>query len=180
LLSIIGRHKGDVFEVSEVIDVTFDEHLDSALFTYTPDPGEIVRPADRIVERLTLPAAVARVPFTVLVPTCVPDPEHAQLEVCYHPPSLKSVREYLMLSYRGDSFGSLWLYESRTVDPDLEKLEWEKVDRPGLQMRVSDPGADGSRIVALEKQGTHVTVWSDLDRELLIDLAASLVPALAQ
>ncbi len=31
--------------------------------------------------------------------------------------------------------------------------------------------------MALKQQGTHVTIHSDLDRERLIALAASLVPA---
>ena len=69
----------------EVLEVTFDEPLESHLFTYEPAPGEQVGPKIPVVERLTLTAAVARMPFTVLVPTRVPDPEHSQFEVMHHP-----------------------------------------------------------------------------------------------
>ena len=35
------------------------------------------------------------------------------------------------------------------------------------------------RLVRLEHLGTHVDIWSDLDRERLLDVAASLAPAAA-
>jgi outer membrane lipoprotein-sorting protein len=92
LLYVAGRYSGEVFEISEVLQVAFDEPLDDGLFTYTPRRGEQVRPADPIVEHLTLQAAVARIPFTVLVPVRLPDSEHGDVEVMYHPPRLRSPR----------------------------------------------------------------------------------------
>lgn len=181
LLSIIARSAGEVFERCEVTQVAFDEPLDSSLFSYTPAAGEQVRPADPITEHLTLEAALVRMPFAVLVPARVPDPDQSQLEVMYHPPRLRSPRGYLCLTYGGSAaYENLWMNECGTADPDeLNGYEWERVEREGKPMCISDPGAEGMRVVLVEQGGTHVTIWSDLDRERLLDLAASLVPARA-
>ncbi len=117
LLYVAGLYSGEVFEVSEVLQVAFDESLGDSLFTYTLRPGEQVRPADPIVERMTLQAAVARMPFTVLVPVRLPDSEHGDFEVMYHPPRLRSPRAYLTLMYRGGQ--SLWMNECDSHDPEL-------------------------------------------------------------
>jgi hypothetical protein len=75
---------------------------------------------------------------------------------------------------------NLWLYEAATVDPELEEFEWEHVARHGRELRLSDPDVEGGRRgVAFEQAGTQVTIWSDIAREPLLDLAASLVPATA-
>lgn len=177
LLSILARYGGQVFETSQVMEVVFDEPLDDALFTYKPAFGEQVRPADAITEQLTLEAAVARMPFVVLVPTRLPDPEHSTVMVMYHPPRWRSSRAYLSLMYMGsEECGSLWINQSDTPDPEADELDWEYVERNGRSMRLSDPGAEGMRAVALEQEGTHVTVWSELGRERILDLAGSLVP----
>jgi hypothetical protein len=176
LLYIAGRYKDEIFEVNEVVQVAFDEPIDDTLFSYTPAIGEEVRPADPIVEHLTLEAAVARMPFTVLIPTRVPDPEHNHFEVLYYPPRSRSRRRGLSLMYRGGQ--SLWIHESDSAEPDLANMEWEQIERDGKRMSISDPGGDaGTRILAMEQQGTHVMIVSDLDRERLIDVAASLVAA---
>jgi outer membrane lipoprotein-sorting protein len=172
LLSVTGRFRGEVFETNEVRDVAFDEPLDAALFTYDPRPGEQVRPADPIVEHITLAAAVARMPFTVLVPNPVPE---GRSEVMFHPARVNDSRSYLCLMYWGEN--RLWLNQSDTSD-SLDEYEWEAVERGGRRMEISDPGPDkGQRIVRLEHLGTHVDIYSDLDRELLLNLAASLAPA---
>ena len=100
-------------------------------------------------------------------------------EVMYHPPRIPSTRPYLALMYRWDGREqSLWLQEAGTVDAELEKLEWETISRNGRELRLSDPDVEGGRRgVALEQAGTHVTIWSDIAREPLLDLASSLVPA---
>ena len=177
LLAIIARHGGETFEINEVTRVEFDEPLDRNLFTYTPALGEQVRPADPIVEHLTLEAAVEQMPFTVLVPARLPDSEHSQVEVTYHPPRLRSRGAFLNLGYHGSEvYKRLSIYESAVADPETDRFEWERVEHAGKQLLISDPGTEGDRIVAFEQQGTHVTIWSDLEREPLFDLAVSLVP----
>jgi hypothetical protein len=178
LLSIHARFGGQVFEVSEATEVIFDEPLESDLFTYTPVVGEQVRPAETIVEHMTLEAAIRRMPFVVLVPARLPDAEHSQVDVMYHPSRRRSPWAHLSLMYRGsEQYGSLWIYESDTPDPDSSQLEWERFEQEGKPMWISDPGNEGMRVLAFEQQGTHVKIWSDLDRGQLLDLAMSLVPA---
>ena len=177
LLAIISRFAGQAFEKKEVTDIAFDEELDSALFTYIPQLGDQIRPPVPVAEHLTLDAAAKRMPFTILVPTRVPDPDHTQLDVTYHPARLKSPLAKLHLSYR--NFGSrrwLWIYQSAAADPELDAYEWDRVERGEQEMRISDPGV-GMRLVALERHGTHVVIRSDLERDTLLDLAASLTPA---
>src|SRR5262249_33363561 len=137
---------------------------------------EQVSPAPPIVERLTLAAAIAKMPFKVLVPTRWPDLEHCDCQVMYHPPRTRSPRAHLALMYRGGF--SLWINEGATPGPDIADMEWEELVRDGRHMTLSDPGGtDGKRMLALEHQGTHVTMWSDLERDQLIDVAASLAVA---
>jgi len=178
VLSIHARCAGAVFESGEVTDVVFDEPIDDKVFSYTPAYGEQVRPAAPIVEHINLEAAVKRMPFTVLIPNQVPNAEHAHCEVMYHPPRVPSSRPFLSLMYRwGLSEQSLWLHEAETIDPELEKYEWEDVARNGRELRLSDPDIEGGRrAIALMHDGTYVTIWSDIAREPLLDLAASLAP----
>ena len=177
VLYVAGKVGGRVFEADEVTEVAFDEPLDPGLFRYDPRPGEQVRPAEAVVERLTLAASVARMPFTVLVPARVPGADHADFEVMYHPPRVGGGRPHLSLLYRGE--GHLSVNQSDTPE-GLDELEWEPVEVGGRRMEISDPGPGaGMRLVRLEHLGTHVDIWSDLDRERLLDVAASLAPAAA-
>jgi hypothetical protein len=177
LLSISARFKGETFESSTVSDVAFGESLDPFLFQYTPELGEQVRPPDPRVVHLTLEAAIDQMPFTVLIPTKLPDPDHRRMEIMYDAPSLKSPRPDLTIMYWCfDADTHLWLHESNSPDPELQQYEWESVVCNGKGIRISDPGHDGKRIVSLEQIGTHVTIWSDLKRDQLLDLAASLAP----
>src|SRR5205814_1544826 len=102
--------QGEVFEMSEVVQVEFDARLDDGLFTYLPQVGEQVRPADPIIERLTLSAAIARVPFVVLVPTRALDSSREAFEVMYHPSGLRSPRSHLTLMHRGAE--TFWIDQS--------------------------------------------------------------------
>lgn len=166
-----------MFETHEVLDVAFNEELDSSLFIYTPALGEQVNPAVPFVEHLSLESAVARMPFAVLVPTTVPDQDHTQLEVMYHPARLRLARSHLTLMYRNhESDASLWIDESHTPEPELEKFEWERLEAGSQEMLISDPGA-GVRVIVTTLHGTHITIWSDIERDRLVELAKSLAPA---
>ena len=148
-----------------------------AWISRTGTRGEQVTPAVPISEQLSLEAAVQRVSFSVLVPTQVPDPEHAPLMVMYHRPRGPSGVPSLRLSYSNfESRRHISLTECAVPDPDDAEYDWDTVQIAGRTLRVSDPGGEGKRIVALEQEGTHVRIWSDLDRGPLLDLASSLVP----
>lgn len=182
LLNILSRNDGQEFEVCEVLEVSFDEPLEPSLFTYNPVPGEQVGPKTPSVELLTLAGAVWRMPFTVLVPTRVPDAEHSHFDVMYHPPRRQRGWGHLALMYRGsEAYGALFVHERNHPHPGLDGLEWERIVVEGAvqnDLRISDPGTlDGMRIVAFEQQGTHVVIRSDLDRTQLINLARSFTAA---
>jgi hypothetical protein len=177
LLFTAAKFRGELLETNEVTDVAFDEPLADDLFTYEARPGEQVRPADPIVEHLTLAAAVARMPFTVLVPGGVPEDHWVRVEVMFHPPRVNSPRPHLTLMYFGEA--SLFVDQSDTRAP-RDEYEWESVERDGRRMEISDPGTGaGQRLVRLEHMGTHVEIRSELDRDRLLELAASLRPAAA-
>jgi hypothetical protein len=176
LLYIAGRCRNDLFETHAVSDVTFDEPFDDSFFIYTPSLSEQARPANPIIEHLTLEAAIARMPFTVLIPSWLPDSLRTNFEVTYHPPRSQPGRADLTIRYRGDKI--LLLNECDLPDPDLADMEWEQIERDGQRMAISDPGEHGGmRLLALERKGTHVAIASGLDREQLIRLGASLVAA---
>jgi len=177
-LAIISKHAGEPFDVNEVLDVAFDQVIEDELFTYTPEIGEQVRPAVPITMHLTLESAVARMPFVVLVPTRLPDADHIHLEIIHCPSRRGSDREVLILTDRGESPNSLSFHESAVAGPGHESYVWEEVEQKGQKLLISDPGAGvGMRIVAMQQDGTHVDIWSDLERERLIDVAMSLRPA---
>jgi hypothetical protein len=182
LLNIVARREGQVFEVHEVIEIAYDEPLDPSLFVYEPKPGEQVAPASPVVERMSVTAAIARVPFTVLSPTRVPDPDHTHVEVMYHPPRRQGGWSHLAFMYRGSHlFRHLWVKQSAPPGLAFDDLEWEPVASDGIAqcgLRISDPGdGDGVRIVAFEQNGTCVSITSDLDRSTLIDFARSFTAA---
>jgi hypothetical protein len=181
IFTIIARRGGDVFVTMEVIRAVFDQPLDESLFLFAPHGGEQIRPVDTIREPITLEAAIQRMPFTVLVPARVPDPEHSDVEVMYFPPRMKAPHAHLDFVYRGsDLYDRLWIKQSARFDPESDKFEWETLRYGDRDLNISDPGEGGTRIVSLEQHGTHVTIWSDLDREKLLDLSSSLIPASSQ
>ena len=174
LLFVAGKWNGQVFDSSEVHQIALDETLDDGLFVYAPRPGEQVRPPDPIVEPLSLEAAVARMPFTVLVPSPSPFGQNVRMDIAYHPPRLQSPRPYLTLMYLGES--RLWITQSDSADPDEATMEWEAFERDGKRMAISDAD-QGMRVLTLRQDGTYATLWSDLQRERLIEIGASLVDA---
>jgi hypothetical protein len=122
-------------------------------------------------------------PFTVLVPTRLPDADHAHFEVMYHPPRRHGPWPHLALMYSvGEARQRLWVRQAARPDPGCERLEWESLEAPAAtqtNLRISDAGPDPGymRIVAFEQLGTHVVITSNLDRVQLIELARSFVPA---
>jgi hypothetical protein len=178
LLAILARSGGQVFESLAATEAAFDEPLDDALFRYTPKLGEQVRSGLPFVERLSLQAAINLMPFTVLVPTRLRDPEHTTTWFHYHQAQPRSPWEHLSLMFLGgEPHYLLHIEEAVSPDPELEQYEWECVERNGRPLRISDPGAGDQRLVAFEQHGTHVKITSDMDREALLDFASTLVPA---
>jgi hypothetical protein len=185
LLNIVALLHDRPFKRFEVIEAVFDETLDPTLFQYEPEPGDQVEPRVPISERLSFEAALASMPFTVLVPTLAP--EHSELEAVYHPPRRNGGWSYLSLIYRGSRpHCRLWVNQGPPPGPGWEdEFEWERVGDPGnLQkdLRISDPGEipEATRILEFEQEGTYVSIRSDMERARLIALAKSFVATRAQ
>jgi hypothetical protein len=178
LLALFAKYKGSIFWSSEITEVHFDEAIADELFKYTPQGYEQIRTPVPVVERLSLASAIKQMPFTVFVPSRTPGFEQARLEYMYHPARPKSPRPYLSLLFHGGSRKFLSISEGATEDPYLQEFEWEQLCQGGQEFRISDPGPGrGYRLVALKKQETYVNICSDLERELVIEVATSLVAA---
>jgi hypothetical protein len=178
LLAVISKYQGRVLSSSEVIDVHFDEALPDDLFVYTPHVGEQIRSPEPAIEHLTLASAIEKMPFTVFIPSRTQGLEQVRVAYIYHPSTSKWPWAHLALSYFGGRDNFLMIFESATEDPTQDKYAWEHLIQNGQELRISDPGEGrGYRIVALDKQGTFLEMWSNREREVVLELATSLVPA---
>ena len=93
-------------------------------------------------------------------------------------PARPKSQESLWISYmHADEFDRLSLHETATISSDHDEYEWERVEKDGRQLMISDAGPTAGRKIYLTQKGTHVEIDSDLDRDRLIDLALSLRPA---
>jgi hypothetical protein len=180
LLGIFARHRGHLLESAVVTSIVFDEPIDEELFIYEPAIGEQVASAPPISEFLSMQAAIARVPFAVLLPDPITDAEHTQLQFDYHPPrgpGLTGRQSLTIHFFNFESRVSLWLTESDSADPDDSKYEWVEYEAKGQKVHVSDPGQQGLRLASVVKDGTHVGICTSLRTSEILDLAATLTRA---
>jgi hypothetical protein len=177
LLGLLSRFAGEVFAIHEVQSISFDENLESTIFTYTPELGEQVRPTTPPVESMTLKEAAGRLPFAILIPTRGIDFDRAQRHTMYHS-STKGRPVFRIVYQVWASPDWTWIHESAFPDPSFNHFEWERLELNGKTVWVSDPGqAGGKCLLYLNQQGTYVTIHTNLQREQAIDLALSLEPA---
>ncbi len=182
LLNIIGRYQGGLLGQHEVIEVAFDEPLNHNLFTYEHAPGDRVQPKPPLYEELSREVAISRMPFQVLFPTSIDEPDYRLSSIEYHRPRWAGGWSNLSLSYVSmDGILSVSVWESAEPDAELDDYEWERLPYEGItqkDMGISDSGkAEDQRIVAFEQSGTYVTVYSDLDYAKLIEIALSFKAA---
>nr|MBA3483473.1 hypothetical protein [Pirellulales bacterium] len=160
-----------------VLEVTYDEDLNPSLFTYEPDPGEVVQAAIPVSEHLTWEAAAERAPFRLLKPAFIPESQGGVDEVLYHPARPRSPDEHVTIFYRGDrSSGSLWITQRAKRDTrSHEEFAWDELNVDGRLFEVSDPGTeDGLRLLTFEQDGTDVNITSDLPTQELVRIAVSM------
>jgi hypothetical protein len=183
LLNIIGRYRGELLGQHEVTEVAFDEPLDHKLFTYQPAPGDQVQPEAPLFEELrSREEAISRMPFQVLFPTLMHEPEYRFSNITYHRPRRTGDQSTLSLSYDSTAgFLSVSVYESAEPDGEPDDLEWERLASESTtqkDLRISDSGeAEDQRIVEFEQNGTYVTIISNLDRTKLLEIALSFEAA---
>jgi hypothetical protein len=183
LLNIIGRYRGELLGQHEVTEVAFDEPLDHSLFTYQPAPGDQVQPEAPLFEELrSREEAISRVPFQILFPTLMHEPEYRFSKITYHRPRRTGDQSNLSLSYYSmDGNFSVYVCENAEPDAEPDDYEWERLTHEGItqtELRISDSGeAEDERVVAFEQNGTHVTIISNLDRTKLLEIALSFKAA---
>lgn len=172
LLSIQAKLHGRTFETFEAVQVTFNGEIDDGVFDVQPLPGMPTRNAAPVVQRMTLDAAIAKVPFTVLLPKLAP--EFGTAEVHYEPPRGKR-SEGLGVFYLGESTKSLWFHLRSEFDAETQgRLEWEEIEFSGRRFQLSAPEVEGAlSVLVFEQAGTWVDVVSDLPRDELLRVAAS-------
>lgn len=178
LLRLESRIEGAPYSVAEILEVAFDEEFPTDTFVFRSPDGRPARPVGEAFpmhEPLQLHEAASRAPFTVFVPTLVP--EGAELTASYiaardDPPG---VAASLHLSYAHHSH-NLSIMETLIADGDWGDIGWEERESAGRRYLVREE--HGSRNLLVDIEGTRVFMTgSGLDLAALIDVAASLVPA---
>jgi DNA invertase Pin-like site-specific DNA recombinase len=179
--------EGKEMSSTELTELVLDEALPEDTFVFVPPPGEEVLPPESAREwaKYMLEEAAAEAPFTVFY---VPDlPEgHWRLQVHYHaaprrPPGASTLS---LLYSRSDGRQSLALGEQAAADARRgigwpgRPLKTEEVERDGVSYLIghANPKHDGKNQIVFERDGTGLQLWSELEVETLLELAASLQP----
>jgi hypothetical protein len=174
-----ARTEGAPYAVWEVREVAFDEPVPDELLRLEPPTGERFKSPREIEpqERLTFEQAVERASFGVWNPPELPG--EWRLQALYTPPGGPRPETLTLVYTRADGTHHFVVQESG------EPLRWsahaepELVERGDRRFRVVRPTERHSTALVLdERDGTQIALQSsDLDPELLLDLAVSLVPA---
>ena len=189
LLRVESRFEGRPIEVSEVLEIGFDEVFAPGTFVFTPPPGETVRSIRSepgVRTRLTIEQAVALAPFTVWIPARVPADWEVEIgfaEASDRPP----IAPHVHLHYRAaDGTHGVSIAESPAGHPgEHDEYDharpgpWRAVEREQRRMQVREPAENWQPAqVRMELDGTRILMHSrDLGADALADLAAGLVPA---
>ena len=165
----------EVMSSTEFLEVVFDKDLLPQVFVFVPPDREPARsvPAPQSV---TIEQAQRLAPFTVLIPPSVPD--GATIHVSYTPDSGRpwsGATVSMTYSFR-DTTPTIWITESAVPGCWPGDAEWEAMERSGQQLFVWKDDSPESWI-QLNQDGTSVRIQSGLPRDLLLEMAASLVPA---
>lgn len=173
LLSISGLLAGEIIEQIDVVDVAFDEEIDASIFECEPLAGQSIRSAEPVTQRVTLESAIAKVPFTVLLPKRGVGDRAPELH--YEPGRDQAAGESVSVMYLGNGSNSLWFHLRAKPDPELdERLAWEEMEVGGRRFEISDPELDSGMIVLRFCQdGTWIEMVSDHSRQDLLEIAQS-------
>jgi outer membrane lipoprotein-sorting protein len=177
-----ARLDGRPFQVREVLEITFDEPLPEETFVYEPPPGEAVRTHEEAfrIEHITLDEAARQATFGLWVP-----PELAEgwrIHVIYVPareqPPMPETVNIVCHHERGAHQFQL---QEAAAGESVDLEGFERIERDGVEVGVFVPEnrrAPLPTLVRLRRADTQIQVSSaELDRDGLLDLALSLVPA---
>ncbi len=175
LLSIKGMMSDKTIASYEVVEVQFDESIDETVFDCEPTAGQVLREALPVVEQISLKAAASRVPFPFLLPPEEFLQENGCSDIMYNSARGDS-DAYITVFFNGINSNSLWFDLRGQPDVEIEEsLEWEEVEVSARTFKLSDPNTEaGLSVLAFKHDGTHVYVFSDMQRSELFDFALSL------
>jgi hypothetical protein len=184
LLGVLALRDGEPFQEITAVDIAFDELIDDEVFVFRPPAGEEVHSVRARVrpEHVPLTEAQQRAPFTVFMPSRVPD--DWQMHCVYIEPSQRPrAPASVALDYRSDSgHESVHISQQSAADKDSVFNEltaghgWHEVVRDGTVIHVAKGGLQAQ--VHLERAGTFVFLMSEtLSVEQLATIAAGLVLA---
>jgi hypothetical protein len=183
LLEAVAIRDGKPCHRITTVEVVFDDPIPDERFHFEPPAGEEIQPSrGRLPQRLSVPEAQQRAPFTVLIPDRLPANWRVHcyfIEASARPPQPAHVS---LLYSSNDGHESVSLSQSSATDSpsDYERLTsgdaWHDVEHDGTVVRVTKPGALGPQAQAhLERDGTSVLLTSQtLNSDQLAKLAAGL------
>jgi outer membrane lipoprotein-sorting protein len=184
LLSVVAFRDGEPFRETSTVEIAFDQPIDDDRFVFQPPVGEEIRSSlhRSRPERMPIPEAQKRAPFTVLIPDRVPT--HWHVHCVFVEPSERPVSPaHLSLNYNSEdghervNLSQCAANEKQSqYDELIRGKRWDEVIRDGTTIRVSKPGAAGNQTQAhLEREGTFVFLMSEtLGAEPLTNIAAGL------
>jgi outer membrane lipoprotein-sorting protein len=189
LLALEARLDGEPFERTTFAEIKFDEPLDAELFRLVPPPGAPIRSDAEIwpgaEANLTLEEAAKKASFTVFAPTAMwPD---ARLHVVYVPgrderfPTPEQVSlTYHEMSWTTGRARHLSLWEvglDRADGAGTGFAERVDLDDAVVFIRAVE-GEELTSSARVIREHTQIDMYGGgLDREDLLEIARSLVPA---
>jgi outer membrane lipoprotein-sorting protein len=188
ILRCEARRSGLAFLLREARSIHFDEPIPPERFVFEPPAGETLRTVAEAFGRTspftTLGAAVAEMPFTVLVPEAVP--EDWRLLVQTRQPGERTTHPAMafLIYQSSDPAFDLRISQksarSSAPLPGGAQVEWTDKERGGVAMKVCVGERGQPAHVMCQREGTTVTLSSRaIGSDELMNLAAGLVPASA-
>jgi outer membrane lipoprotein-sorting protein len=180
LLRAASLIEGEEFAVQEILDVAFDEEFSPDTFMLTAPPGEVARGVWEPEARdVTIKEAARLAPFSVWFPARVP--AAWRVEVGYFPGD-EQHREPAAVGIhlsRADALHRITIEQQASglrdpEDPYEDTYErWVERDWRGETVKILER-EHGPNNVRLEREGTRITLVSDLGADWLLELAGSL------
>ena len=185
LLRVAARIAGEDFRLEEVIEIAFDEAFPEETFRFAAPEVVRVVPAPPIPPPpsafgrsrwVPLDQAAREAPFTVLVPTRIP--QGAELRVNLVPPAPYVVATVTLTYFLPGATHSLNVIEMPADSGVREDLPERRLEHAGREHFLLERDVPGAHVrVRFVQEGTDVRIDSDLPLETILDIAASFVVA---
>jgi hypothetical protein len=187
LLGVVAFRDGEPFRETSTVEIAFDQPIGDERFVFQPPAGEEIRSGlhRSRPQRMPIPEAQQRAPFTVLIPDRVPASWHVHC-VFVEPSERPKSPAQISLNYNSDDghesvhISQCAVHEKQSQYDEMIRGDgWDEVVRDGTTIGVTKPDAAGNQAQAhLERDGTFVFLMSEtLGPEQLANLAAGLRPA---